>query len=160
MYGQERIHYSLIIFGSVPDPKIQFNDIFATDELLKTYIKSFERASGSALAPTLQEAREIFEKYARPGVRKVLVVITDKTSDSEEDDLRDKALLLEQAQIKVIPVGLGDEANDTELETLTPHKEDVITKPDTIPTTSLVKAIMRKLFEGNFDCNLLLDFGV
>lgn len=150
MFGQERIHYSLIIFGSVPDVKIQFNNYFSADELLKSYITSFDRASGSALAPTLQKAKEIFNKYARPGVRKVLVVITDKKSDSDENELQDKASLLEQANIKVIPVGLGDEADNKELETLTSRKEDVITKPDTTPIKSLVKVIMRKVFEGTF----------
>lgn len=151
MFGQERIHYSLIIYGSVPDVKIQFNDYFPTDELLKTNIKSFDRASGSALAPTLQKAKEIFNKYARPGARKVLVVITDKKSDSDENELQDKASLLEQAKIKVIPVGLRDEADDKELETLTPRKEDVITKPDNTTSKSLVKAIMRKVLEGNLN---------
>ena len=151
MFGQERIHYSLIVFGSVPDVKIQFNDNLPTDELLKT-LKSVDRASGSALTATLQKAQEIFSKYSRPGVRRVLVVITDAKSDSEENELREKASLLEQAQIKVIPVGLGGETDDAELETLTPRKKDVIIKPDTTPSKILVKVIMTKVIEGNFGC--------
>ena len=151
MFGQERIHYSLIVFGSVPDVKIEFNDNLPTDELLKT-LKSVERASGSALAATLQKAQEIFNKYSRSGVRKVLVVITDTKSDSDENELREKASLLEQAQIKVIPVGLGSETDGTELKTLTPRKKDVITKPDTSPSKILVKVIMTKVIEGNFGC--------
>ena len=153
MFGQERIHYSLIVFGSVPDVKIQFNDNLPTDELLKT-LKSVDRASGSALTATLQKAQEIFSKYSRPGVRRVLVVITDAKSDSEENELREKASLLEQAQIKVIPVGLGGETDDAELETLTPRKKDVIIKPDTTPSKILVKVIMTKVIEGNFSCIL------
>lgn len=151
MFGQERIHYSLIVYGSVPDVKIQFNDNFPTDELLKA-LKSLDRASGSALAPTLQKAQEIFNKYSRPGVRKILVVITDTKSDSGENELREKASLLEQGKIKVIPVGLGDDTDDAELEILTPRKKDVITKPDTTPSKILVKIIMRKVIEGNFSC--------
>ena len=151
MFGQERIHYSLIVFGSVPDVKIQFNDNLPTDELLKT-LQSVKRASGSALAPTLQKAEEIFNKYSRPGVRKVLVVITDTKSDSDENELRGNASLLEQAKIKVIPVGLGSETDGAELETLTPRKKDVVTKPDTSPSKILVKVIMTKVIEGNFSC--------
>lgn len=148
MQGQDRIHYSLIIFGSVPDVKVEFDSYFSTDELLKMYIKSFVKASGSALAPTLQKAKEIFNKYARPGVRKVLVVITDKKSDSDANELQEKASLLEQDKIKVIPVGLGDEADEKELQTLTPRKVDVITKPNTTPSKYLAMAILRKILEG------------
>lgn len=149
MFGQERIHYSLIVFGSVPDVKIQFNDNLPTDELLKT-LKSVNRASGSALSATLQKAQDIFNKYSRPGVRKVLVVITDSTSDSDESELRGNASLLEQAKIKVIPVGLGGETDGAELKALTPREKDVITKPDTSPSKILVKVIMTKVIEGNF----------
>lgn len=148
MFGQERIHYSVIVFGSVPDVKIQFNDNFPTDVLLKT-LRSVERAVGSALLPTLQKAQEIFKNYSRPGVRSVLVVITDSKSDSDENGLRERAFLLEQDQIKVIPVGLGGETDDTELETLTPRKKDVVTKPDNTATKILVKVIMTKVIEGN-----------
>ena len=148
MFGQERIHYSVIVFGSVPDVIIQFNDYFPTDVLLKT-LRSVERAVGSALLPTLQKAQEIFKNYSRPGVRRVLVVITDSKSDSDENGLRERAFLLEQDQIKVIPVGLGGETDDTELETLTPRKKDVVTKPDNTPTKILVKVIMTKVIEGN-----------
>ena len=148
MFGQERIHYSIIVFGSVPDVIIQFNDNFPTDVLLKT-LRSVERAVGSALLPTLQKAQEIFKNYSRPGVRRVLVVITDSKSDSDENGLRERAFLLEQDQIKVIPVGLGGETDDTELETLTPRKKDVVTKPDNTPTKILVKVIMTKVIEGN-----------
>ena len=148
MFGQERIHYSVIVFGSVPDVKIQFNDNFPTDVLLKT-LRSVERAVGSALLPTLQKAQEIFKNYSRPGVRRVLVVITDSKSNSDENGLRERAFLLEQDQIKVIPVGLGGETDDTELETLTPRKKDVVTKPDNTPTKILVKVIMTKVIEGN-----------
>ena len=151
MFGQERIHYSVIVFGSIPEVKIQFNDNLPTDELLNT-LKSVDRESGSALAATLQKAQEIFNKYSRPGVRKVLVVITDTKSDSDKNELRGNASLLEQAKIKVIPVGLGSETDGTELETLTPRKKDVITKPDTSPSKILVKVIMAKVIEGTFSC--------
>ena len=151
MFGQERIHYSVIVFGSVPDVKIEFNDNLPTDELLKT-LESVGRASGSALAAKNQKAQEIFGKYSRPGVRKVLVVITDKKTDSDENELREKASFLEQAQIKVIPVGLGSETDGTELKTLTPRKKDVITKPDTSPSKILVNVILTKVIEGNFSC--------
>ena len=80
------------------------------------------------------------------------MVITDTKSDSDENELREKASLLEQAQIKLIPVGLGSETDGTELKTLTPRKKDVITKPDTSPSKILVKVIMTKVIEGNCSC--------
>ena len=149
MYGKERIHYSVIVFGSVPSVKIQFNDSFPSDENLKASIKLFSREPGSGLDATLQKAKEIFESYARPGVQKVLVVIIDKKSDSSEGELQITATLLEEAKIKVIPVGLGDEVDNTELDVLTPRKDDVIKKPADVPSKDLTKEIMKKVLEGN-----------
>lgn len=168
VYGKERIHYSLIIFGSAPDVKIRFNDEFSSDEQLRAYIKSFKRATGSGLDATMQKAKEIFDSYARPEVRTVLVVITDKKSDSDKGELRKRASLLERAKIKVIPVGLGDEVDNTDLEVLTPHKDDVIKEPSDVPSKDLTKEIMTKVLEGKPDrfCNncffpqLLIMFSV
>lgn len=148
VYGKERIHYSLIIFGSTPAVKINFSDEFASDEQLKMFIKSIPSATSSALGAALQTVKEVFEGHARPGVKRVLVVITDKKSDSDEDEVRDKASLLEKAKVKVIPVGLGDEVDDTELETITPRKDDVIKKPSNVPAKDLAKEIMMKVVEG------------
>lgn len=149
LYGKERIHYSVIVFGSVPDVKIQFNDVFPSGERLKSSISQFKRASGSALDAALQKAKEIFDSYARPGVKRVLAVITDKKSDSSETEVRDQSSLLEEDKIKVIPVGLGDEIDSKELEILTPRKDDVIKKPVNVSDKDLVNQVMKKVLEGN-----------
>lgn len=147
MYGQERVLYSILVYGSVPDVKIQFNQR-RTDDQLVTFIKNINRVSGSALGPTLDKAKEAFNQYGRPGARKVLVVITDRKSDSDAKVLQEKASLLEQAKIKVIPVGLGSEIDKKELQILTPREKDIITKPNTVSTEYLVDVIMRKGLEG------------
>ena len=149
VFGKERIHYSLIIFGSSPDVKIMFNDEFRSDELLKTFIELLPIAAGSALDAALQKAKEIFERYARPGVRRVLVVITDKKSDSSLDELREKASLLDMAKVKVIPVGLGEEVDNTELEILTTRNKYVIKRPSNATSRELTKDIMAEVLEGN-----------
>ena len=158
-YGKERIHYSLIIFGSSPSVKITFNDEFASDELLKTFIGSMPIASGSALDTTLQKAKETFERYARPGVRRVLVVITDKKSDSAEGELREKASLLEMAKVKVIPVGLGEEVDDTELEIITTRSKYVIKRPSNATSKELARDIMAEVLEGNIRILVSLFIG-
>ena len=147
-YGQERIHYSVIVFGSKPDVKIEFSSEFSSDRQLKNNIDTFSIVQGSSLAPTLQKAKELFDKGARPGVKKVLVVIMDTTSDGDKNELQENAQLLEKAKIKVVPVGLGDEVDHKDLEVLSPHKTNTITAKSTIPTDDLTEEIMRIVFEG------------
>lgn len=156
VYGKERIHYSLIIFGSSPSVEITFNHELASDELLKTFIESVPIAAGSALDTTLQKAKEIFERYARPEVRRVLVVITDKKSDSAEGELREKASLLEMAKVKVIPVGLGVEVDNTELEIITTRSKYVIKRPSNATSRELARTIMAEVLEGNI--RILVSF--
>ena len=148
-YGRERVHYSVIIFGSSPDVKVLFSDNLASDERLKLHVQSFSKATNSALDATLQKVKEIFENHARPGVKRVLVVITDKKSDSDEEELRTKAALLEDAKVKVIAVGLGEEVDKTELETITARKDNVMEKPSDVPSKNLAKEIMIEVLKGN-----------
>ena len=156
LYGKERIHYSLVIFGPSPDVKILFGDEFENDERLKSYIQTFPRASGSALDKTLQKVMEIFESHARPGVKRVLVVMTDANSDSDFKKLPLTGSQLEDAKIKVITVGLGDELDSTELKAITPRKDNVIEKPTTVQSTNLAKEIMIKVLEGDYRCLQML----
>ena len=66
----------------------------------------------------------------RPDARKVLVVITDKKSDSTEDEITQAAVLLQNNNVRVIPVALGSEADLKELANATLDEDDVV-KADT-----------------------------
>jgi hypothetical protein len=98
----------------------------------------------------MDEASRLFDQYARPEAKKVLVIITDKRSDSTLSDIRDAAKILVSKSITVIPVAFGRDADPNQLVTTTPNKGDLIKKEKTVPPKTLAKEIMDKILEGNF----------
>lgn len=67
-----------------------------------------------------------FSSGGRQNARKILVVITDKRSTSKLMDLTSEGLDLEEQDIRVIPVALGNEADSNELQKITPWLDDIL----------------------------------
>ena len=67
-----------------------------------------------------------FTSGGRPNAKKILVVITDKRSTSKFMDLTSEGMDLEQQDIRVIPVALGNEADVNELQKITPWLDDIL----------------------------------
>ena len=147
-YGQARIRYSVIVFGSSPSVKVSFSDLHPSDLGLMSFVAALPRSRGSNLAKTLEEVKNLFERNARPGANKVLVVMTDKQSDNSKKDLDKAAEALEEASVTVIAVALGDEANTVELENMTPDSRDFINQPIDVDPENLVQQIMDKVLKG------------
>lgn len=116
MYGSGRIRYSVIVYGENPSVKLKFTDI-STDENLISFLDIIPRTSGvPSLQRALAEAKKNFDETpSREKARNVLVVIADKKSGSRPADVRGKAIVLEEAGIKVIPVALGNRADVAEI---------------------------------------------
>lgn len=55
-----------------------------------------------------------------------MVVITDKRSTSNLRDVTNEGRVLEQDDIRVIPVALGNEADENELQKITPWLDDIL----------------------------------
>ena len=147
-YGQARIRYSVIVFGSSPSVKVSFSDLHPSDLGLMSFVAAVPRSRGSNLAKTLEEVKNLFERNARPGANKVLVVMTDKQSDNSKKDLDKAAKALEEASVTVIAVALGDEANTVELENMTPDRRDFIKQPIDVDPENLAQQIMDKALKG------------
>ena len=145
-----KLRYGVIVFGSRASSKIRFGDVLPRDEELKTIVGSL---SGPKEPPALDEAlkkgKELFDNAdERPNARKVLVVIVDKKSTSRLDELRRGAKRLEEDEIKVIPVAIGDEVDHAELEEMTPEKANMVNASTDIYVIDLKTRIMNKVFEG------------
>lgn len=54
------------------------------------------------------------------------MVVSDQTSESTEDEIKQATLLLENNNIRVIPVALGSEADIKELSNTTFDEDDVV----------------------------------
>lgn len=148
-YGTNDIHYAVILFGSDAQAFIDF-DSYTTSEELNEMFSSMRRLKGG---PVLDEALKLAgQVFTSPGARrdahKVLVVITDKKTSSELDDVISEANKLEDMEVAVIPVGIGAETDGKELEELTPDVTDVIAISRVLNPDDLGRKIMEKVLKG------------
>ena len=105
---------------------------------------------GAALGEALREATKLLNDAAkvRPDAKNVLVVITDKKSDSRGGDLKKEAMKMRPDDIKVIAVALGEESDKNELDILTPEQDEVIEANSTDGAKKTAEEIMDKALEG------------
>ena len=128
-FGLFRVRYSLITFGETPDVKIRFDNVFDTEEELGKLINNVKKSLGDAdLHKALEEARYLFAlaEDARPNASQVLVVITDKTSDSTEDDVQFAAKKLKDDGVRVIAIALGDDFDPVSPEVIKPDEKSSV----------------------------------
>ena len=152
-YGTSSIQYAVITFGNVPITRISFNTAFIGDEALKSLIDSVRKSSGAFLNRALRGAKNFFELQGRPNAKKVLVVITDKKSRSSLSNVANEAKILEEEDIKVIPVALGSESDISELSTTTPNKENLVDVDEGDDPDVTAEIILLKILRGNLVCN-------
>ena len=130
---QGRVLYALVTFGDPPTTHLQFNENATSLSTLKDLIEGVPKPSKeAALDKALSTAKTLFSPAAggREEAKKILVVMTDRESDSSSEDSTKASKQLEDEGIRVIAVPLGDEENVNEVKTIVPIKEDVI-KPNT-----------------------------
>lgn len=150
-YGISRIHVSLLVFGDNAARKISFKDQFSSPENLKSFINLIpKRSGGPVLGEALQEAVNLFksDEGARPDVKKILVVITDKKSVSTEAQIKSAKMALSNNNISVIAVGIGNAVDPNELKIASTHDKNVITVTKDEDTETLAERIIRKARQG------------
>lgn len=127
-YGTQKIHYSVLVYGDTATIEINFGQTPPSPQQLKTAVEKLRVETGVPnLAGALEKALKMFEDDdRRPLTRKVLVIMADSKSRSTEDEIIKAARPLEERDIKVIAVAVGEEADPVELETTTPDKTNVI----------------------------------
>ena len=150
-YGvASRLRYGLVVFGREAVLKLSFSEESADVNSLKAKITSTQRPDGEPnLQKALEEAKKLFDsEVARPGVKKVLVVITDKKSTSSQENVKKALVPLEEQKVKIVPVAVGSSADPNELERITSNRGYLIeTKRELDPDTTAEK-IMVKVLKG------------
>ena len=148
-YGKERIRYSVVVFGDVPKVKLRFQDYFTNEEDMKMFVRSITNTlRGSALNKALEKARTQFDQAGGGEVKKVLVVITDKRSESTTESVTLASKLLKSDEIKVIPVALGTEADISELGKTTEDKRNLIDASKPPDFRDIAHKIMKIAIKG------------
>ena len=144
-YSLDVIRVGVVVFGSktVPAFPIQGN----LNNNLQTVVNVLVPQFGVPdLDEALSEARRVFKNSGRPDARKVVVVISDRASDSSSGDIKTEADRLREDDIVLISVVIGKNADPKELEEFTPH-EVTKTTTDEDPE-ELGKKIMELALRG------------
>lgn len=146
-YGITKIKYGLIVFGTTPISSKNFRESFPTPEDMKNFVDVVRRQSGQPdLAMALEEGRRLFDRAAkRPNARRVLVVIVDNKSVNNPEDIKRASKSLENKNIKVIAVSVGQAADTKEMEHISSDKDRVIhvnkdEKPEALADKIISKA--------------------
>lgn len=87
-------------------------------------------------------------KEGRPNAKKVLVVISDKGSSSLDSEIRNEVKPLQDNDVIVIPVALGNEADERQLKLLTDVESNLVTAKLTDDTTDIKNKLMVVVFKG------------
>ena len=111
--------------------------------------------AGGPTTPVLDQALEaakiLFEgDGVRENAKKVLVVLTDKSSGLDESQLRSAASELEGKEVEVIAVSIGDESDANELAYITPHTGNIIDAPVDENPDKLSSEILNLILTGWF----------
>lgn len=99
----------------------------------------------------LESAKSLFEgDDVRETAKKVLLILTDRSSGLEESALRTGASNLENNDIEVIAVSIGEESDVTELAYVTPHTGNIIDAPVDKDPDRLSSEIVKLIRTGEF----------
>ena len=85
---------------------------------------------------------------ARPEAKQVLAVIMDQTSINDLKDLKKAARVLEDDEIQIVPVGVGQNVEEKELESVTGNKQNIIIVDKNSNPSDTGKEIVDKIVTG------------
>lgn len=151
-YGVDRIHYGVIVFGSVATKHIDFAaNLPNRDELVREVSQLPLEEGKPDLVLALQEAKRVFEmKEVRPNAKKVLVVILDNAYVGNRTDLNQVVQVLVDKNVLIIGVGVGPLINSTDLEIITEEIRNIITVGIGENPDVLAEKIMRIILRSKF----------
>lgn len=150
-YPPGTIYYSVLSFGDPPVVHINFEDKMSEEDRRRA-IDSIPKPSGKAsLDKALDKARSLFKAAAkkRPDAKNTLVVFVDKKSDSNLDDVKASAWLLEDDGVKVIVAGIGDDVDKPEVDIVSPTS---ILSNTTDGPDYVAKEIVKRVDKGSELC--------
>lgn len=84
----------------------------------------------------------------RPNAKKVLIVVSDKRSESTDSEIQEEVKPLLDNDVVVIPVALGVEADERQLKLLTDVESNIVKAKSTNDTTDIKNEVMAVVFKG------------
>jgi hypothetical protein len=100
------------------------------------------------LFQALEQSVNLFETHGRHGAKKRVILFANGKSGANPSHLKKCATLLEDSNVKVVTVAVGDDVNEEELRHINPDEEAIV-KVDTLEEPeSAVFAVARQV-QGN-----------
>ena len=94
-------------------------------------------------------AKRLFDQASpRPNAKKVLVVIMDTKSINEGAEIQVALQPLKEDEIKIVPVGIGPDADVNELKNITSAEGYLVKAKKTADPEMLAEKIMVKVISG------------
>lgn len=147
-HGVDSIRPAIIVFGDSSSVRLSFDDKITDLDELKQRIENLPQNTGTPdLDAALLQVKGVFAG-GRPNAKKVLVLIVDDTSDSKPWEIKAKARELEEEEIEVVPVGIGNEVDLKQLEDTTPYKDNLITADKDDDTNDIADEIVEKILKS------------
>lgn len=145
---EKNILYGTIVYGKDVSVKSKFKDI--PD---KTRVKKFIDAlswkdDGEKLHHALVETDKLFKEHGRTKARKITVVFVTGGINATTNELKRAARKLNDSQVKIIAVKLGEDPDDKQLEVIAPKKNIVKIKETDDPKIS-TNLIDEERMKGN-----------
>lgn len=149
-YAVGNLRYAVIIYGSDAKVTLSFEKTFPSLENWLTTVDGMRNEAGNpALEKALRKAEELFQSSARKDAKKVLVVIADKSPIGDKQETGKEAQELDFADVKIVPVAIGDDIDPKEIEEISPYKDVLVVVRGEVDPTELGKSVMAKVLKGS-----------
>lgn len=149
-YGLASMRYGVILFADSATTYIPFSQTFPDKLALTTLLDQHPRPQGEPnLQKALGEAKNMFDKApARPNAKKVLAVIMDKKSINDLSEIKEAVKMLKDDDIQIVPVGVGPNVAEEEVESITSNKQNIITADKDGDPSGVGEEIIDKIIQG------------
>lgn len=128
---------------------IDFNYKFPTKDTYLRFMNQINRQLGGlSHEAALNKAIQVFQLTARPDARKVVVVMTDSFPTKVPEVVKKAARGLDLDDVKVVPVPIGIDADETAMKTLSPYKGVLVKADKSNVPKELAEKIMEIVIKG------------
>ena len=142
MYGMNRLRYSFIVYGTLPNIRFDFKTNFPRRESLKYFIEQARRETGRPdTKELLDKAMQIVkDSSVRPSAKKILVLLTDGASYDNPKEVESSIKAMEEQGVPVLIFALiSNPQTDFEF-------------PKTVEPRELAEKVMEKVLAGKCVC--------
>lgn len=147
-YGDDRVRTSVIVFGDKPIRVFDFGYDFPDEEKLLERIGNLptEETANPNIQKSLKETEKLFKNApVRPNSRRVLVTIIDRSSNVPDDTLKKSTRDLQNIGVIQIPVIIGSDVPNKQIESITIFKDNVIKTTADTPSWEIGEEIISKI---------------